>query len=42
MTQDARTFLYMECDIPPGLSIAVWRSERVRTRAPRRLARLLR
>ena len=28
MTTDTRSFQYVECDIPPGVSLSTWRAQR--------------
>ena len=28
MTTDTRNFQYVECDIPPGVSLSTWRAQR--------------
>jgi hypothetical protein len=28
MTHDSRSFLYVDCDVPPGVSLCTWRAER--------------
>jgi hypothetical protein len=28
MTADSRNFLYVDCDIPPGVSLTTWRAQR--------------
>ena len=28
MTADSRNFLYVDCDIPPGVSLSTWRAQR--------------
>ena len=44
MTADARTFQYVDCDIPPGVSLSTWRAERspARRRSALRVNRLFR
>jgi hypothetical protein len=36
MTTDARSFQYVECDIPPGISLSTWRKRRSPARRKRR------
>jgi hypothetical protein len=28
MTTDSRNFLYVDCDVPPGVSLSTWRAQR--------------
>jgi hypothetical protein len=43
MTHDGRNFLYVDCDIPPGVSISTWRAQRSPARpALHRIAACLR
>jgi hypothetical protein len=28
MTNDSRNFLYVDSDVPPGLSLSTWRAQR--------------
>jgi hypothetical protein len=32
MTTDTRSFQYVECDIPPGVSLSTWRAQRTPAR----------
>jgi hypothetical protein len=44
MTADSRNFQYVDCDIPPGVSLATWRAQRspARRRSWLRINRLVR
>jgi hypothetical protein len=44
MTHDSRNFLYVDCDVPPGLSLSTWRAQRspVARRSGLRINRLRR
>jgi hypothetical protein len=33
--QPSDSFMYVETDVPPGMTLSAWRGEKVRARAPR-------
>jgi hypothetical protein len=43
MTTDSRNFLYVDCDVPPGVPLSTWRAQRspARRRSPLRINRLV-
>jgi hypothetical protein len=40
MTTDSRNFLYVDCDIPAGVSLSTWRAERSPARRRRPALRI--